>query len=71
MGAIFVGILVLYSQLGRLPATLVTLFIFGIWSSVVAKMKGRSAILWFIAGFFGGVVALGMVLAVDSKRKTK
>ena len=63
---IFIGTAYLY-PIDKGLALLFNLFCFGIMSSFLAYQKQRSAMAWFFAGFFGGILGLAAVLSVRPK----
>ena len=60
---IFVGTLYLYS-INQAIALIFNLACFGVGAAYLAKEKNRSIVGWFLAGFFGGLIAFTVVLIV-------
>lgn len=63
---VFAGTLYLYG-IDRSLALLFNMGCLGVLCSVLGHKKGRSAIGWFFAGLFGGVLGLAGAIAVKPK----
>lgn len=42
-------------------ALILTMFLFGLWTGYVARTKGRNTVVWFLLGFFTGIIGLILV----------
>ena len=54
-----------------LAIPLVILFMFGVWSAVVAGRKGRSEGAWFVLGFIIGPIAVIIIYSISDDAEGK